>query len=194
MNNYRPISLLNAEVKVFERLIFKHIFNHLQENSFHTSLQSGFMPGDSTVNQLTFLYNIFCQVLNASKEIRGEIRDVFCDISKPVDCVWNAGLIRKLEAVCVTGKLLEWFKTTYLTEDNVLYSLVSIPTGQHICWRSKGFYTWTIVFFLIFINDIVNKIDSCIRLFADGTSLFIIVDDPAVATERLYEDLIKILQ
>ena len=60
VNNYRPISLLNAEVKVFERLIFKHLFNHLQENSFLTSLQSGFMSGDFTVNQLTFLYNIFC--------------------------------------------------------------------------------------------------------------------------------------
>ena len=46
LNNYRPISLLNAEVKVFERLIFKHLFNHLQENSFLTSLQSGFMQGD----------------------------------------------------------------------------------------------------------------------------------------------------
>ena len=76
VNNYRPISLLNAEVKVFERLIFKHLFNHLQENSFLTSLQSGFMPGDSTVNQLTFFYNIFCQALDANKEIRV----VFCVI------------------------------------------------------------------------------------------------------------------
>ena len=110
VTNYRPISLLNAEEKVFERLIFKHMFNHLQENSFHTSLQSGFMPGDSTVNQLTFLYNTFCQALDASKEIRV----VFCDISKPVDCVWHAGLIRNLEAAGVTGKLLEWFKNYLL--------------------------------------------------------------------------------
>ena len=106
VNNYRPISLLNAEVKVFERLIFKHLFNHLQENSFLTSLQSGFMPGDSTVNQLTFLYNIFCQALDANKETRV----VFCDISKAFDRVWHAGLLRKLEAAGVTGKLLNWFK------------------------------------------------------------------------------------
>ena len=40
VNNYRSISLLNAEVKVhvFERLTFKHLFNDLQENSFLTSL------------------------------------------------------------------------------------------------------------------------------------------------------------
>ena len=31
--------------------------------------------------------------------------------------------------------------------------------------------------FLIYINDIVDDIDSCIRLFADDTSLYIIVDN-----------------
>ena len=40
VNNYRPISLLNAEAKVYERLIFKHQFNHLQENSFFSPLFS----------------------------------------------------------------------------------------------------------------------------------------------------------
>ena len=32
--------------------------------------------------------------------------------------------------------------------------------------------------FLMFINDIVEEINSSIRLFADDTSLYIIVDDP----------------
>ena len=37
--------------------------------------------------------------------------------------------------------------------------------------------------FLLFISDIVNDIDSNIRLFADGTSLFIIVENaPFAAT------------
>ena len=32
--------------------------------------------------------------------------------------------------------------------------------------------------FLLFINDIVNDIGSSIRLFADDTSLYIIVENP----------------
>ena len=59
------------------------------------------------MNQLTFLYNIFCQALDANKEIRV----VFCDFSKAFDLVWHAGLLRKLEAAGVTGKLLNWFKS-----------------------------------------------------------------------------------
>ena len=48
--------------------------------------------------------------------------------------------------------------------------------------------------FLVLINDIVNEIGSCIRLFTDGTSLFIIVDDSVASAERLNADLITILQ
>ena len=58
-SNYRPISLLSNNDKVFERCIFKHVYNHLHVNNILTSFQSGFTPGDSTTNQLTFLYNTF---------------------------------------------------------------------------------------------------------------------------------------
>ena len=42
------------------------------------------------------------------------------------------------------------------------------------------------------INDIVEEIGSRIRLFADDTSLFIIVDDPVTSDARLNTDLEKI--
>ena len=51
VSNYRPISLLNSVAKLFVKLVFKYLYNHLQENKMLSSLQSGFIPGDSTVNQ-----------------------------------------------------------------------------------------------------------------------------------------------
>ena len=88
-NYYRPIPLLNSEDKLFERVIFKHQFNHLQNNHLLSAFQSGFIPGGSCINQLTFLYNTFCKAIGAGKEVRA----VFCDISKAFDRVWHAGLI-----------------------------------------------------------------------------------------------------
>ena len=43
--------------------------------------------------------------------------------------------------------------------------------------------------FLIFINDIVKDISSSIRLFADDTSLYIIVENPQTAARLLNLDL-----
>ena len=44
-------------------------------------------------------------------------------------------------------------------------------------------------FFLIYINDIVGVIHSCIRLFAYDDSLYIIVDNPINAADELNADL-----
>ena len=94
--NFRPVSLLNAESKVIERLVFKYLYNHLHENNILTPLQTGFILGDSTVNQLAFLYNTFCRSLDEWKEIRA----VFFD----------EGLLHKLKACGVSDSLLNWFK------------------------------------------------------------------------------------
>ena len=178
VNNYRPISPLNSEDKLFERLVFKHLYNHLQTYNLLSSLQSGFIPGDSTVNQLTYLYNTFCQALDSGKEVRV----VFCDISKAFDRVWHAGLLLKLEAAGVTGQVLEWFKS-YLTNRKqrvVLPGAVSDWIFIH-AGVPQGSILGPLLF-LVYINDIVLDIGSNIRLFADDTSVYIVVDDPITAT------------
>ena len=43
--------------------------------------------------------------------------------------------------------------------------------------------------FLLYINDIVADIQSCVRLFADDTSLYIIADNPISAAEMINTDL-----
>ena len=186
VSNYRPIALLNSENKVLERLVFKYIFNHLRDNNLLSSLQSGFLPGDSTVNQLTFLYNTFCQALDSGKEVRA----VFCDISKAFDRVWHAGLLAKLHAAGVTGNVHAWF-ADYLSNRK---QRVVLP-GAVSDWASihAGVPQGSIIgplLFLLYINNIVHDIGSNIRLFADDTSFFIIVDDPV--TGCINTDLVRI--
>ena len=49
-SNYRPISLLSCVSKLLEKIVFKHIFNHLQGNKLLCKFQSGFLPGCSTTH------------------------------------------------------------------------------------------------------------------------------------------------
>ena len=102
VSNYIPISLLGAVGKVLEKVVHKHLFNFIRDHEVLSALQSGFFPGDSTVNQLLDIYNTFCKSLDEGKEVRA----VLCDVSKTFDRVWHRDLLFKLESISVSDSLL----------------------------------------------------------------------------------------
>lgn len=61
--------------------------------------QSGFTPGDSTINQLiNVCHNIYSAFDNGD-----EVLGVFLDFSKAFDSVWHDGLLYKLKRMGITG-------------------------------------------------------------------------------------------
>ena len=188
VSNYRPLSRLSCLEKVCEHVVFKHLYNHFHDNRILTPLQSGFMPRDSTTNQLPFLYNSFCQALDSGKEVRV----VFCNVSKAFDRVCHQGLLCKLIAAGISGSLLSWIGT-YLTNRR---QKVILP-GSHSDWNfiHAGVPQGSILgplLFLLYISGIVADIGSIIRLFADDSSLSIVVENPVSAAQILNSDLDKI--
>ncbi len=183
--NYRPISLLSCVGKLMERCIHKFVYNFAIENSVLTALQSGFIKGDSTINQLTYLYNDISKALDNGLEVRA----VFCDISKAFDRVWHRGLIYKLSSIGINGCLLQWFKSYLMSrKQRVVHANASSTWEPVKAGVPQGSILGPLLF-LIYINDIVNDIKSKIRLFADDTSLYIIVDDPLSSSISLNDDL-----
>ncbi len=171
-----------------ERCIHKHLYNYLIDNNILTQYQSGFRSGDSTTNQLAYIYNDICKALDEGKEIRV----VFCDISKAFDRVWHRGLLAKLSSIGITGTLHDWF-SSYLSSRQQRVVIHNTRSD----WKNinAGVPQGSILgplLFLIYINDIVTEIHSNIRLFADDTSLYFIVDDPITASQTLNDDLEKI--
>ena len=193
VNNYRPISLLSVIGKVFEKLIFRQIFNFLKDTDFLSPYQSGFVPGDSTINQLTQLYNTFCQAIDSGKEVRV----IFFDISKAFDRVWHKGLISKLKVCGLSDEYLLLLRD-YLSERK---QCVVLP-GAKSDWKDvkAGVPQGSILgplLFLVYINDIASQVNSNIRLFADDTSLYLVIDHPnniAISANSLNEDILKISQ
>ena len=93
LNNYRPVSLLCILGKMFEKIIFKQVYNHFRDNFLISIWQSRFLPGSSTVTQLIELHYQFCKAVSDNNEIR----IVFLYISRAFDRVWHDGLIFKLK-------------------------------------------------------------------------------------------------
>ena len=56
--------------KVLEKVVHKHLLNYIRDHEFLSALQSGFIPGDSTVNQNVDIYNTICKSLDEGKEVR----------------------------------------------------------------------------------------------------------------------------
>ena len=124
-SNYRPISLLSNIGKLQERIIFKHIYNHLHENNLLYKYQSGFLPNHSITYQLIDIYHHICQTFDNDQFSCM----FFCDVSKAFDSVWHKGLIFKLKQYGISGSLLNCVtdyisnRTQRVAIKDTLYSL-----------------------------------------------------------------------
>ena len=175
VNDYRPISLLPVFGKIFEKIIFNKIYKFLSEEKRLNPNQSGFRPSDSCINQLIEITHEIFKVFDCNPPL--EVRSVFLDIYKAFDKVWHEGLIYKIKSVGVSGQLLNLLEN-YLTNRHQRVLL----NGQNSAWAPvlAGVPQGSILgppLFLIYINDLPNGLKANAKLFADDTSLFVIVKD-----------------
>ena len=184
-SNYRPISLLSPTSKVFERIVFNKIYEFCKINDILTPKNSGFKKLDSTANQLIYMSHLIYKGLDEGKKIAS----VFLDISKAFDKVWHEGLLYKLEKIGIRGKLLKWVRS-YLSGrsqrvvlngsfSSFLQIFSGIPQGSIL----------GPLLFLIYINDIIENIQSEMFLFADDTSLTSFSDSWEICEHALNIDL-----
>ena len=102
--NYRPISLLPLFGNIFAKLIYDTVYGRLDSSDLLNPDQSGFRPGNSTINQLISIVHTISEAFDCNPTL--EVRSVYLDISKAFDRVWHEGLIFKLRQCGVTGQLL----------------------------------------------------------------------------------------
>ena len=166
-SNYRPISLISCVGKSFERILFKHVYNHLDSNSLIYKYQSGFLPGHSTVHHLIESIHNTCLALENFETSC----QVFCDISKAFDRVWHRGLLLKMERYGIRGDLLLWFKSYLENRNQKVCINESLSSSRNITAGVPQGSVLGPLLFLIYINDISENLQGSARLFADDTSL-----------------------
>ena len=185
--NYRPIPLLPIFGKILEKLIYDSLYKHLVSCNALDPNQSGFRPGDSTVNQLLSITHTIFKAFDCNPPL--DVRSVYLDISKAFDRVWHDGLIYKLKQCGVSGQLLSLIQS--FLKDRKQRTVLN---GQSSNWGdiSAGVPQGSILgplFFLVYINDLAAGVRCNVKLFADDTSLFTVVEDSNTAANDMNHDL-----
>ena len=106
--NYRPIFLLPIFEKILEKLMYDSLPSHLVSSNLLNPNQSGFRPGDSTINKLISITHTIFKAFDCNPPL--DVRSVYLDISKAFDRVWHDGLIYKLKRCGLSGDLLHLSK------------------------------------------------------------------------------------
>lgn len=188
-NNYRPVSLTSLCCKTMEHVIYSHIVNFLENNSFFTKFQHGFRKSFSCETQLICFTHDLHTILD-----RGSITDcIFLDFAKAFDTVPHELLLFKLSKLNLDPNVLAWLHC-FLTNR---YQFVNVNgTNSAFSPVNSGVPQGSVLgplLFLIYINDLPTNISSSISLFADDCVIYkeISSDSDAIA---LQSDVDRVLQ
>ena len=107
LNNYRPISILPAISKFFERAMYIRLSEFLENNCLFDSEQHGFRPGKSVFTAGVDLIEQILKRIDEGEHVIG----IFMDLCRAFDSVSHSTLIKILSDLGIQGLSLKWFQS-----------------------------------------------------------------------------------
>lgn len=168
VKNYRPISKLCTFAKLFEKLVYPHVFSFVVSDIMPE--QYGFLQKRNL--ELNLLE--FSQYIYESFDAFCQVDVIYTDFSKAFDKVCHNIMIERLGEMGICGDLLRWFES-YLLKRSMFVALLGftserfspssgVPQGSHL----------GPLLFVIYINKIKLCFKYCSFLcYADDLKIFL---------------------
>ena len=164
--NYRPVSLTSHLVKIFEKIMRKHIVAYMEERDLFNCSQHGFRGGRSCLSQLLAHFDKILGCLEEGKNVD----TIYLDFSKAFDKVDHRILMQKLKAIGIGGKVGRWIYS-FLTgrEQIVIVNGVHSKPGPVLSGVPQGSVLGPLLFLIMMTDIDENIIYAFISSFADDT-------------------------
>ena len=168
IENYRPISILPAISKIFEKILSLQIHEYFQSKHLYYEYQYGFIKNRSTEQAALELIDRVITEID-----KGEIPfNIYIDLSKAFDTLDHAILMDKLYYYGVQGTSLDLLRN-YLVKRKQYVQIGEVKSD--ITYLSTGVPQGSILgplLFIIYINDIA-KCSNLLHtiIYADDTTL-----------------------
>ena len=169
VGNYRPISLLPALSKIFEKVINNQLTEFIEDNDIISKTQFGFRKNMSTTNAVELLV----QSIQKSKRDKEKSVAIFIDVSKAFDCCNHEIIFSKLASIGLSSKGVDLFRSYFKDRkqvvriDNDTSDLVDVEIGV-----GQGTILGPTLFSL-YLYDLPNALDCLTIQFADDTTLYL---------------------
>ena len=177
-------------MKLFEWVIKKRLWKHLEDNGFFSKYQSGFRKSKSTNDHLFRLSQTIIESFNQGEHVIM----AFLNVEKAINNVWHNGLRYKLYQLDLPTKFCRWlsdFLVGRLIQVKIegflspqVYPKAGIPQGSNLSPLP----------FLIYVNDMPNASHHQTNKsqFADDAIQCSVSKNIDLAVEYLQSDLDKL--
>ena len=153
-------------IKIFERVMRKHLVKHLEENEILPDSQHGFRSKRSCLTQLIEHVDEVLKALNGGNEVDV----IYLDYSKAFDKVDHQVLLAKMKMYGINGKFYDWIKDFLSNRSQTVVVDGSKSSFQEV---KSGVPQGTVlgpVFFILYVIDMVMSAKNSKTLtFADDT-------------------------
>ena len=190
IKNYRPISLLPAFSKIFEKIMYNKIMSFLDSKNILYKHQYCFRPKHSTIHPILHLLDD-CAT-NNNRIPKNYTMTILCDLSKAFDVINHKILLKKLNFYGIRGTAGKWLES-YLTNRKQFVEIkdAKSKTLGIECGVPQGSILGPLLY-LLYVNDICFASDCNILSFADDTSLYLADSNLAKLFKKANEEVNKL--